>query len=196
MTSEIRKNVPAPTVRGSVTNPSSARARGASTGSQGSRPTALHVVGLLEKGAARSTIPQCSSVPRGSSRVIDRSHLPGLEPDCFVAHRDSPFAVHETSVGRIGMAIWCDIRHSVQLALGGAGGVALGDPGHPTRARAIEKRAFLVGADLAGKERRQQVPRARQRRCDRGWQRGSATLRRRRAGIGPAAGLRLRSWRL
>lgn len=87
------------------------------------------------------------SLPKGSSRVIARSHLPGLEPRFLVAHRDSPLAVYETSVGRIGMAFWHDIGHSFQLAPGGAGGIALGDPEHPDACPRHRKpnRWWLIG---------------------------------------------------
>jgi hypothetical protein len=65
MASEIGKNVPAPTGRGgSHPNPRSARTGGLSTTSQGSRPKERCVVEMLEKGAARFTIPWCLSVPR------------------------------------------------------------------------------------------------------------------------------------
>jgi hypothetical protein len=159
MASEIGKNVPAPTAGWQSSKPS-----------LGPNERNLdHVARLSAERAIRGRNAREGSGaiynsmvlvgPEGSSRVIARSHLPGLEPDFLVAHRDSPLAVYETSVGRIGMAIWYDIRHSLQLAPGGAGGVALGDPGHPDACPRHRKPNRLV-ADRAGKERRSRVLRA------------------------------------
>ena len=88
----------------------------------------------------------------------------------MVAHGNTPFVVHDTPIGRIGMAICYDIRFREPtrlLALRGADIVAFPSnwpsverlappsaiPDVLTRARAIENRVFLAVADRAGVER-------------------------------------------
>ena len=128
------------------------------------------VVGLLEKGAGAIYNSAALVGPEGLIALYRKTHLPGLGLDRFVAHGDIPFAVHETPVGRIGMAICYDIRFPEPtrlLALQGAEivvfpsnwpsvqGVAPPSaiPDILTRARAIENRVFLAVADRAGEER-------------------------------------------
>jgi 5-aminopentanamidase len=86
------------------------------------------------------------------------------------AHGDTPFAVHETPIGRIGTAICYDIRFPEParlLALQGAETIAVPSnwpvvervappsriPEVLTRARALENRVHLAVADRAGEER-------------------------------------------
>ena len=68
------------------------------------------VVGLLEKGADAIYNSAVLVGPEGLIALYRKAHLPGLGLDRFVAHGNIPFAVHETPVGRIGMAICYDIR--------------------------------------------------------------------------------------
>ena len=99
-----------------------------------------------------------------------KAHLPGLGLDRLVAHGDTPFAVHETPIGRIGMAICYDIRFPEParlLALQGADIIAFPSnwpvveglappsaiPEVLTRARALENRVHLAVANRVGEER-------------------------------------------
>lgn len=128
------------------------------------------VVGLLEKGADAIYNSAALVGPEGVLAVYRKTHLPGLGLDRFVAPGNIPFAVYETPVGRIGIAICYDIRFPEPtriLALRGADVVAVPSnwptmegvappsaiPDVLTRARAIENRVFLAVADRAGEER-------------------------------------------
>jgi 5-aminopentanamidase len=128
------------------------------------------VVGLLEQGADAFYNSAALVGPEGLIACYRKAHLPGLGLDRMVAHGDTPFAVHDTPIGRIGMAICYDIRFPEPtrlLALRGADIVAFPSnwpsverlappsaiPDVLTRARAIENRVFLAVADRAGVER-------------------------------------------
>jgi len=117
------------------------------------------VTGLLEKGA---------DAIYNSAVLVGPEGLIGL--DRLVAHGNTPFAVHDTPIGRIGMAICYDIRFPEParlLALHGADIIAYPSnwpavervappssiPDVLTRARAIENRVFLAVADRVGEER-------------------------------------------
>jgi predicted amidohydrolase len=128
------------------------------------------VVGLLEQGP--DAFYNCAALvgPEGLIACYRKAHLPGLGLDRMVAHGNTPYAVHDTPIGRIGMAICYDIRFPEPtrlLALQGADIVAFPSnwptverlappsaiPDILTRARAIENRVFLAVADRAGEER-------------------------------------------
>jgi 5-aminopentanamidase len=128
------------------------------------------VVGLLEKGTDAIYNSAVLVGPDGMIALYRKTHLPGLGLDRLVAHGNIPFAVHQTPVGRIGMAICYDIRFPEPtrlLALHGADIVVIPSnwpavervappsaiPDILTRARAIENRVFLAVADRAGEER-------------------------------------------
>jgi predicted amidohydrolase len=128
------------------------------------------VVGLLEQGIDAFYNSAVLVGPEGLIARYRKAHLPGLGLDRLVAHGDTPFAVHDTPIGRIGMAICYDIRFPEPtrlLALRGAEIVAFPSnwpsverlappsaiPDVLTRARAIENRVFLAVADRAGEER-------------------------------------------
>jgi 5-aminopentanamidase len=128
------------------------------------------VVGLLEKGADAIYNSAALVGPEGLVACYRKAHLPGLGLDRLVAHGNTPFTVHETPIGRIGLAICYDIRFPEPtrlLALQGADIVAFPSnwptverlaplsaiPDVLTRARAIENRVFLAVADRAGEER-------------------------------------------
>jgi len=128
------------------------------------------VVGLLERGAQAIYNAAVLVGPNGLIGRYRKAHLPGLGLDRLVAHGDTPFSVHETPVGRIGMAICYDIRFPEParvLALQGAEIIAFPSnwpvvervappstiPEVLTRARAIENRVHLAVADRAGAER-------------------------------------------
>jgi predicted amidohydrolase len=128
------------------------------------------VVGLLEQGADALYNSAVLIGPQGLIACYRKAHLPGLGLDRMVAHGNTPYAVHDTPIGRIGMAICYDIRFPEPtrlLALKGADIVAFPSnwpsverlappsaiPDVLTRARAIENRVFLAVADRAGEER-------------------------------------------
>src|SRR5262249_24628069 len=128
------------------------------------------VVGLLERGADALYNSAALIGPEGVIACYRKAHLPGLGLDRLVAHGNTPFAVHDTPIGRIGLAICYDIRFPEPtrlLALQGAELVAFPSnwpsverlappsaiPDVLTRARAIENRVFLAVADRAGEER-------------------------------------------
>jgi predicted amidohydrolase len=128
------------------------------------------VVGLLERGADAVYNSAILVGPEGLVGRYRKAHLPGLGLDRMAAHGDTPFTVHETPLGRIGMAICYDIRFPEParlLALRGADIIALPSnwptverlappsaiPDLLTRARALENRVFLAVADRAGEER-------------------------------------------
>ena len=128
------------------------------------------VVGLLEQGLDAIYNSAVLVGPEGLIARYRKAHLPGLGLDRFVAHGNTPFAVHDTPVGRIGMAICYDIRFPEPtrlLALQGADIVAIPSnwpsvervappstiPQVLTRARALENRVYLAVADRAGEER-------------------------------------------
>jgi predicted amidohydrolase len=128
------------------------------------------VVGLLEQGADAIYNSAVLVGPEGLIALYRKAHLPGLGLDRLVAHGNIPFAVHDTPVGRIGIAICYDIRFPEPtrlLALHGAEIVVFPSnwpcvervappsaiPDILTRARAIENRVFLAVADRVGEER-------------------------------------------
>ena len=128
------------------------------------------VVGLLEQGPNAIYNAAVLVGPQGLIARYRKGHLPGLGLDRMVAHGDSPYAVHDTPVGRIGMAICYDVRFpepSRLLALQGADIIAIPSnwpavervappssiPEIITRARALENRVYLAVADRAGQER-------------------------------------------
>jgi 5-aminopentanamidase len=121
------------------------------------------VVGLLERGAEAIYNSAVLVGPDGLIACYRKAHLPGLGLDRLVAHGDTPFAVHETPIGRIGMAICYDIRFPEParlLALQGADIIAFPSNWPPytipdvlTRARALENRVHLAVANRAGEER-------------------------------------------
>jgi 5-aminopentanamidase len=128
------------------------------------------VVGILEQG---TDAIYNSAVLIGPGGVVGRyrkAHLPGLGLDRLVAHGNTPFAVYETPVGRVGLAICYDLRFPEAarlLALQGADLIAIPTawpvmdrlappstiPDVLTRARACENRVFLAVADRVGQER-------------------------------------------
>lgn len=127
------------------------------------------VVGILEQGVDAIYNSAILVGPRGLVGRYRKAHLPGLGLDRLVAHGNTPFAVHETPIGRIGMAICYDIRFPEPtrvLALQGADVIAIPTnwpvmdrvappstiPDVLTRARACENRVFLAVADRVGKE--------------------------------------------
>ena len=85
------------------------------------------VMGLLETGADAIYNSAVLVGPEGSIGHYRKAHLPGARPRSPRGHGDTPFAVYETPVGRIGMAICYDIRFPEPtrlLALQGADIVA------------------------------------------------------------------------
>lgn len=127
------------------------------------------VLGLLER--ARDAIYNAAVLvgPDGLIGHYRKAHLPGLGLDRFVAHGDMPFAVYDTAIGRIGMAVCYDIRFPEPariMALQGADLIALPTnwpvvnrlappstiPDLLTRARACENRVFLAVSDRVGRE--------------------------------------------
>jgi predicted amidohydrolase len=128
------------------------------------------VVGLLERGAEAIYNSAVLVGPDGLIACYRKAHLPGLGLDRLAAHGDTPFAVHETPIGRIGTAICYDIRFPEParlLALQGADIIAFPSnwpvvervappstiPDVLTRARALENRVHLAVANRAGEER-------------------------------------------
>ena len=129
------------------------------------------VVGLLEQEADAFYNSAALVGPEGLIACYRKAHLPGLELDRMVAHGNTPFVVHDTPIGRMGMAICYDIRFPEPtrlLALRGADIVVFPSNWPPsverlappsaipdvlTRARAIENRVFLAVANRAGVER-------------------------------------------
>jgi predicted amidohydrolase len=128
------------------------------------------VIGLLERGVDAIYNSAALIGPEGLIACYRKAHLPGLGLDRLVAHGDTPFVVHDTAIGRIGMAICYDIRFPEPtrlLALKGADIVVFPSnwpiverlappsaiPDILTRARALENRVFLAVADRVGKER-------------------------------------------
>jgi predicted amidohydrolase len=127
-------------------------------------------VGLVEQGTGAIYNSAALVGPEGLLACYRKAHLPGLGLDRLVAHGNTPFVVHATKIGRIGIAICYDIRFPEPtrlLALQGADIVAFPSnwpsveklappsaiPDVLTRARAIENRVFLAVADRAGEER-------------------------------------------
>lgn len=195
--SEIGKSVPAPDrAGGSHPKPNLAR-REREDLDQLARLSAERATRgrSAREGSGAIHISIVLSLPKDSSRVIARSHLPGLEPRFLVAHRDSPLAVYETSVGRIGMAFWHEIGHSFQLAPGERAASRSAIPDILTRARGIENRTAgrCSGGQGAPQQGSSDAPNF---VVTEAGSEGAATLRRPRPGIGPAAGLRLGSGRL
>ncbi|MCY4088279.1 MAG: hypothetical protein OXG37_15680 [Actinomycetia bacterium] len=107
--------------------------------------------------------------PKGLIGFYDKSHLPFLGVDRFVAAGDRLFEPFETPIGSIGIQICYDLRFpevSRACALAGAELIA-----HPTnwplaaranaefitRARALENRVFLLTSNRVGVERTAEV---------------------------------------
>jgi len=103
--------------------------------------------------------------PDGFIGHYDKTHLPFLGVDRFVAPGEGPLEPFDTAIGRIGIEICYDLRFpevTRALALAGAEIVA-----HPTnwplaartnadfmtRSRALENRVFLLTANRVGRER-------------------------------------------
>lgn len=130
----------------------------------------MHVVlGILEQGSDAIYNSAVLVGPGGIIGCYRKAHLPGLGLDRLVAHGNTPFAVYETPIGRVGLAICYDIRFPEAarlLALQGADVIAIPTawpvvnrlappsmlPDVLTRARACENRVFLAVADRVGQE--------------------------------------------
>lgn len=128
------------------------------------------VVGFLERGSDGIYNAALVAGPGGVLGRYRKAHLPGLGLDRFVSPGNTPFAVYETEVGRVGVSICYDVRFpevARVLALRGADIVAIPSnwptvegvappssiPEVLTRARALENRVFLAVADRVGVER-------------------------------------------
>ena len=128
------------------------------------------VVGFVERANDAIYNSALLSGPEGVIGCYRKAHLPGLGLDRIVSPGNTPFAVYETEVGRIGMAICYDVRFPEAarvLALRGADIIAIPTnwptveglappssiPELLTRARACENRVFLAVADRVGAER-------------------------------------------
>jgi predicted amidohydrolase len=130
----------------------------------------IHVVlGVLEQGSEAMYNSAVLVGPDGMIGRYRKAHLPGLGLDRFVAHGNTPFAVYDTSLGRVGMAVCYDIRFPEPariMALSGADILALPTnwpvvnhlappstiPALITRTRAAENRMFLAVSDRVGRE--------------------------------------------
>jgi predicted amidohydrolase len=127
------------------------------------------VIGMLEQADEAIYNAALLIGPGGIVGRYRKAHLPGLGLDRFVAHGNTPFAVHDTPVGRIGMAVCYDIRFPEPariMALQGAEILALPTnwpvvnrlappsaiPDLITRTRACENRIFLAVSDRVGQE--------------------------------------------
>ncbi len=127
------------------------------------------VIGILEQADQAIYNAALLIGPGGIVGHYRKAHLPGLGLDRFVAHGNMPFAVHDTPVGRIGMAVCYDIRFPEPariMALQGADILALPTnwpvvnrlappstiPDLITRTRAAENRIYLAVADRVGQE--------------------------------------------
>jgi predicted amidohydrolase len=122
------------------------------------------IFGLLEREGDQ--IFNCAALvgPEGLVGKYHKSHLPFEAVDRFAAQGQIGFQVHETAVGRIGMAICFDMRFpetARALALAGADIVAnptnLPPPGrtqpdYMLRTRGNENHVFIISADRAGDE--------------------------------------------
>lgn len=130
------------------------------------------VLGVLEQGTDAIYNSAVLVGPDGIIGCYRKAHLPGLGLDRMVAHGNTPFAVYETAIGRVGLAVCYDIRFPEAarlLALQGADVIAIPTawpvvnrlappsmlPDVLTRARACENRVFLAVADRVGQERNQ-----------------------------------------
>lgn len=123
------------------------------------------VVGLLERVDHTLYNTAIFLGPDGFIARYRKTHLLHLGVDRFTTPGDIPFAVHDTSIGRIGILICYDLRFPEParvLALQGAQIIALPtnwpvgaeiQPDVLTRARAAENHVFLVAADRVGTER-------------------------------------------
>jgi predicted amidohydrolase len=86
------------------------------------------VIGLLERDGDRCYNTVVLLGPEGLIGKHRKAHLPGVGVDRFLCAGDLPFAVYDTEVGKIGMAIcWesCFPEHIRSLALQGAEIIAL-----------------------------------------------------------------------
>ena len=124
------------------------------------------VIGLLETDEGRCYNASVLVGPDGLIGKHRKSHLASLGVDPFLSPGDTPLTVHDTGVGRIGMAICADCcfpEHIRVLALQGAEIIALPTnlPEVPTirvirdamiPARAAENAVYLVAADRVGAE--------------------------------------------
>jgi len=124
------------------------------------------VIGLLEQDGDRYYNAAALLGPAGLIGKHRKAHLPGVGIDRFLRPGDLPFAVYDTEVGKIGMAIcWesCFPEHIRTLVLQGAEIVAL-PTNWPDRqvvrvirdllvpARAVENAVYLVAVDRVGDE--------------------------------------------
>ena len=128
------------------------------------------VVGLLERGADAIYNAAVLVGPEGLIALYREAHLPGSGSIVSSRMGTLPFAVHETPVGRIGMAICYDIRfpeptrllalHGADIVtfpsnwpLGRAGGAALDDPGGPDPCPRHREPRLPGGGRSGGEER-------------------------------------------
>lgn len=122
-------------------------------------------VGLLERVEDRLYNTAIFLGPEGYIAHYRKTHVLHLGVDRFTTPGDTPFVVHNTPLGRIGLLICYDLRFPEParvLALEGAQIIALPtnwpsgadvQPDILTRARALENHLFLVAADRVGTER-------------------------------------------
>jgi len=123
------------------------------------------VIGMLERSGRGCHNAAVLLGPSGLIGTYRKLHLPYLGVDRFLEKGDSPPAVFETGVGRIGVGICYDVmfpEHARVLALEGADVLALPTnwpeqrehiPEHVVPARAAENRIFVVAANRVGIER-------------------------------------------
>jgi predicted amidohydrolase len=126
-------------------------------------------IGILERATDAIYNSAVLLGPAGLIGHYRKAHLPGLGLDRFVAHGNTPFAVYDTPIGRVGLAVCYDIRFPEPariMALQGADIIALPTnwpvvnrlappstiPDLLTRARACENRVFLAASDRVGRE--------------------------------------------
>ncbi len=125
---------------------------------------AYTVVGLLEHDSPEVYNVAALIGPEGLVGVYRKIHLPYLGVDRFATPGDRPFAVWDTPLGRIGIAICYDLRFpEVLRVLGvlGADIIALPTnwpetselmPDYVTRTRALENRVYLLACNRVGVE--------------------------------------------
>jgi 5-aminopentanamidase len=123
------------------------------------------VVGLLEKDAGRYYNASVLTGPAGLIAKYRKLHLPYLGVDRFLSPGDIPPAVHETSLGRIGLSICYDLdfpEYARVLALMGAQIIVTITnwpddiefvPDHVVQVRARENVVNHVAVNRAGVER-------------------------------------------
>jgi len=130
------------------------------------RELGIHiVVGLLEIEEERCFNAAVLVGPGGLVGKYRKNHLPFLGVDRFIDPGDSPFAVHRTPIGNIGIHICydCNFPESARvMALQGADILALptnwpGGRGNIARyvvnTRALENKVHVVAVDRVGEER-------------------------------------------